>query len=182
MSLSAKVWTFRILLILAVVSLCALARSPIPSWALAIAWSPNGFFLAAYMKGVLRFPRVLEPIHPLEPALYRWLGVGLVKRIVANDVWPRIHGFKPSPLPKNREEFLYRIEFGMKAAEICHAATFILAACVAGYCVAVAQGALALWTMVFNVLLNAYPVMLQRFNRWRMHAVHAALRAVPVKA
>lgn len=168
MSVATKVWALRILLVAAIVLLCVLAKSGTPSWAIAIAWGPNGLFLAAFTAGVLRFPRAFEPVHAREPVLYRWLGVGLVKRIVANPLWPLIHGFKPLPKAKNREEFLVRIEAGMKGAEICHAATFILASCVAVYYVTVDQLAVAAWITVFNVALNAYPVMLQRSNRWRM--------------
>jgi glycosyl-4,4'-diaponeurosporenoate acyltransferase len=166
--LSAKVWGVRILIVATIVLLCVVAKSGIPSWAVAISWSPNGLFLAAFTRGTLRFPRAFEPIHPIEPALYRWLGVGLVKRIVANQVWPMVHGFKPPEKPKNRDDFLDRIELNMKAAEICHAATFVLASCIAMYYEATGRTSVAIWITAFNVAFNAYPVMLQRLNRWRM--------------
>lgn len=181
-SLTFKVWTFRILIIAAIVLLCVLAGSPLPSWGLAIAWGPNGLFLALFMSGRLRFPRLLEPVHSFEPVLHRWLGVGLVKRIVANRVWPMIHGFKPPEPPKNREEFMIRIELGMKGAEICHALTFILASGVAACYVAVGQSPVAVWIAVFNVLLNLYPVLLQRSNRWRMQEARAATSAGNLRA
>lgn len=174
MPLWAKVWGLRILLIGTIVLLCVLARSAIPSWAIAISWSPNGLFLAAFMRGTLRFPRVLEPVHPIEPVLYRWLGVGLIKLIVANRVWPMLHGFTPQPSPKSREDFLHLIEINMKCAEICHAATFVFASGVALYYVADGQSSVAIWITVFNVLLNVYPVMLQRSNRWRMQQGRAS--------
>ena len=176
-SLSTRVWGYRILIVSAIVLLCVWTRSPIPSWAIAISWSPNGLFLAAFTKGILRFPRALEPVNAFEPVLYRWFGVGLVKRIVANELWPRVHGMKLPPKPKNRVEFMHQIELGMKAAEICHAATFVLASCIALVYVAGGQRFVAIWITVFNVLLNAYPAMLQRSNRWRMQQVRASLAA-----
>jgi hypothetical protein len=172
---SAKIWALRILIVAAIVLLCVLAGSGIPSWALAIAWSPNGLFLAAFMRGALRFPRVLEPVHPAEPGLYRWLGVGLVKRIVANRVWPKLLGFELPPKAKNRGDFLNQIELNMKCAEICHAATFVLASSIAAYYIAAGRIAVAIWIAVFNVALNAYPVMLQRANRWRMQQARASM-------
>jgi hypothetical protein len=182
-SLSAKVWGFRILIVVTLVLLCVLAGSGVPAWALAIAWSPNGLFLVAYTKGALHLPRLLERVHPLEPAVYRWLGVGLVKRIVANRVWPMIHGMKPPPRSKDREDFLNRIEGDMKAAEICHLATFGLASCIAALYIAAGRNPVALWILVFNVLLNAWPVMLQRSNRWRMQQGRALVaRNVKVAA
>lgn len=172
--LRAKVWAFRISLVAAIVLVCIWAKSPFPSWAVAIAWSPNGLFLAAFTRGILRLPRFLEPVHPIEPVLYGWLGVGLIKRIVANDVWPRVHGFDPPPNPKHRDDFLKHIEAGMKAAEICHAVTFVLASAVAWYYAATARISEALWITFFNVLLNGYPVMLQRSNRRRMRQGRAS--------
>jgi hypothetical protein len=182
LSLRAKVWTARILIVAFIVLLCVLAKSPFPSWGVAVAWSPNGLFLAMYEKGILRFPSVLEPVRAFEPVLYRWLGVGLVKRIVANRVWPMIHGVKPPPPPKDRGDFLVRIEHGTKLAEICHAATFVLAACVSGCYVATGRNSVALWITVFNVALNAYPVMLQRSNRFRMQQSRAATQRAPLRA
>jgi hypothetical protein len=167
-SLRSKVWTLRVLIVSAIVLLCAWAKSGIPSWGVCIAWSPNGLFLWAFMRGTLRFPRFLEPVHRVEPVIYRWLGVGLVKRIVANRVWPMLHGVTPPSKPSARADFLDRIELDMKTAEICHAATFVLASCVAAYYLADGRASVAIWISVFNVALNAYPVMLQRSNRWRM--------------
>jgi hypothetical protein len=178
-SLSAKIWTLRILMVAAIVLLCVLAKSGIPSWAVAIAWSPNGLFLAAFMQGILRFPRFLEPVNPIEPVLYRWLGVGLVKSIVANRVWPMLHGVQPPSKPKGREEFLNRIELDMRTAEICHAATFVLASCIAIYYMVTGQNSVAIWITAFNVALNAYPVMLQRTNRWRMQRARASTYETP---
>jgi hypothetical protein len=81
--LSFKVWGLRILVIASIVLLCLVAGSGAPALALALVWGPTGLFLLAFMRGALRLPRFLEPVKPFEPVLYRWLGVGLVKRIVA---------------------------------------------------------------------------------------------------
>lgn len=174
-SLTTRIWVLRISLITAIVLLCVWAKSGIPSWAIAIAWSPNGLFLALFTRGTLRLPRFLEPVHRIEPVLYRWLGVGFVKLIVANEVWPMLHGFEPPPKPKDREEFLTRIEQSMRGAEICHAATFVVASCIAAYYAMTGRASVAIWITVFNVALNAYPVMLQRSNRWRMQQGRASM-------
>jgi len=182
-SLPVKVWGFRILIVATIVLLCVVAGSGVPALALSIAWSPNGLFIVAYTKGVLRLPRFLERVRSAEPVLYRWLGVGLVKLIVANRVWPMIHGLTPLPAPKDREDFLYRIEDRMKRAEICHTVTFVLASCVALLFLAAGQKPVALWILLWNVALNAWPVMLQRSNRWRMQQGRALVaRNVKVAA
>lgn len=179
--LSVKVWGLRILIVAGIVFLCALAGSGIPSLALGVVWAPNGLFLSAYMRGRLRFPRFLEPVKPFEPVLYRWLGVGLVKRIVANRIWPVLHGFDVPPKLTNSKESLDRTEIMMRGAEICHGATFIFAFSVALFCLAVGRIPEAAWILVFNQLLNGYPVMLQRANRWRMQQLRAKVHQESLK-
>jgi hypothetical protein len=170
---SAKVWGLRILALVGIAFLCSLADSGNPALAFALAWGPNGLFLVAFMRGALQLPRFLEPVHPKEPVLYHWMGVGFVKRLVTTRVWPMLVGIEPPPKPKNRHEFLYRTELTTKSAEICHGATFILALSVALFCLAVGQISAAVWILVFNMALNGYPVMLQRSNRWRIHQIRA---------
>jgi hypothetical protein len=106
--------------------------------------------------------------------LYRWVGVGWVKQIVATPLWPLLHGFEPPPKLKNRRELLDRTEHMARGSEICHAATFILAFFVALICMAVGRISQALWILAFNLVLNGYPVMLQRVHRWRIHQVRGS--------
>jgi len=171
--LQVKLWGVRVLVIGGIAFLCSLADSGIPAFAFALAWGPNGIFLAAFMRGALHLPRFLEPVHPIEPVLYHWSGVGLVKRLVATRFWPMLMGFAPSPKPTSRRELLDRTELTTKGAEICHGATFVLALSISLVCVAVDQISAAVWILVFNIALNGYPVMLQRSNRWRIHQIRA---------
>jgi hypothetical protein len=174
-SLPLKVWALRIAAIISIVFLCFLAGSGIPSLTLALVWGPNGLFLYAFMRGALQLPRFLEPVKPIEPVFYRWVGVGLVKRIVATRLWPMVNGFEPPPKLKNLQEFLDRTEHTARGAEICHAATFILASSIALICLAVGRISEALWILAFNLVLNGYPVMLQRVHRWRIQQVRAQM-------
>lgn len=172
--LSAKVWGVRIFVIGGIAFLCALADSGTPALAFALAWGPNGVFLAAFMRGALRLPRPLESVHPIEPVLYHWIGVGLVKRIVATRIWPMLMGFEPPPKPSNRYEFLDRTELATKGAEICHGLTLVLAFSVALFCLIVGWTTASVWILVFNVALNGYPIMLQRSNRRRIHHIRVS--------
>ena len=175
-AMSAQVWGLRILVLVSLVFLCSLAGSGFPALALGLAGCPNGLFLVAFMRGALHLPRFLVPVRPIEPVLYRWVGVGLVKRIVATRIWPLLNGFEPPPKPKNRQELLDRTELTTKGAEVCHGATFIVVFFVALFCLAVGRFSEAVWIFAFNLLLNGYPVMLQRANRWRVQQVRASTR------
>jgi hypothetical protein len=172
--LSVQLWAFRILFLGGLGILpSALTGSPFAAVAFALAWGPNGLFLMWFMRGALHLPRFLVPVHPIEPVLYRWVGVGFVKRIVATRMWPLMHGWKPLPKPRDRQELLDRVEVSTIGAEVCHGATFILASLVALFLLVVGQFPEAMWIVAFNVLLNGYPVMLQRANRWRVQQIRA---------
>jgi len=170
----AQLWGLRILFFGSIGVLpSALAGSPFPALAFALAWGPNGLFLVWSVRGALHLPRFLVSVQPMEPVLYRWVGVGFVKRIVATRIWPLMIGWEPPPKPRNRQELLDRIESATRGAEVCHGATFIMAFLVALFLLAVGQFSAAVWIVAFNVLLNGYPVMLQRVNRWRVQQIRA---------
>lgn len=171
--MSAQIWGLRLLLLVSLISLCWLAGSGFPALAFALAWGPNALFLVAFMRGALRLSRILVPIRPIEPVLYRWVGVGLVKRIVATRMWPLLNGFEPPPKTRNRQELLARIELSTKGAEVCHGVTFILVLFASLLWLAAGRFSEAMWIFAFNLLLNGYPVMLQRVNRWRVQQVRA---------
>jgi glycosyl-4,4'-diaponeurosporenoate acyltransferase len=77
---------------------------------------------------------------------------------------------------------LNRTELSARDAEICHAATFVVASAVAVYCWVDGQLSMATWILVFNIALNAYPVMLQRTHRWRVQRIRAAAAIAPMRA
>lgn len=79
------------------------------------------------------------------------------------------------PKLKNRQELLDRIDLSTSGAEVCHGATFILAFCVALFYLVTGQFQAAAWIFGYNMLLNGYPVMLQRTNRWRVQQVRASM-------
>ena len=175
-SLSVMVRALRITAFGGIVGLCFLAGSGIPASAFALVCGPNILFLSLFMRGALHLPRFLEPVKPIEPELYRWVGVGLVKKIVATRVWPMMWGFEPPPKLKNRQAFLDRTELAARGAEICHATTFILALFVALIFLVVGRISEALWILGFNLVFNGYPVMLQRVHRWRLQQVRARFK------
>src|SRR5690606_35576390 len=100
-SMSVQVWGLRVLFLGSLGILpSALAGSPFPAFAFGLAWGPNGLFLMWFLRGALHLPSFLVVVHPVEPALYRWLGVGLVKRIVATRMWHLMNFQVPPQAPK----------------------------------------------------------------------------------
>jgi hypothetical protein len=118
-------------------------------------------------------PQFLEAVHPIEPVIYRRLGVGLAKRIVETRLWPLLCGNEPPPTMKTRKELLEFSEQAARGAEICHAATLVLASLVSLIYLFVGNISAAAWILVFDLVLNGYPVMLQRSHRWRIQRIRA---------
>ena len=170
-SLRATAWVLRLLLIAFIAVLCVIAHSFGPAIAFAINVVPCVLFVTAHLTGHLRFPGIMNAVHPMEPVLYRWLGVGIAKRLVATRLWPIFVGVVPPPTPSERRDLLVYTESSTKGAEICHLVTFVLATIVAFVLLAGGRGTLAVWTLAFNMLLNGYPIMLQRSTRCRVHQI-----------
>ncbi|HEV2701942.1 MAG TPA: hypothetical protein VGV09_09955 [Steroidobacteraceae bacterium] len=155
------------------VLLCLLAHSRKPALAFALTWGPNYPILGAVMVGALRLPRFLEPVHPIEPILYRGAGVGLIKWLVTTRAWLLLVGLEPPQKTTSRDALLVRTEQVTKGAEICHGAALVFASVIAILCLAGGGISVAVWILAFNIALNGYPIMLQRSNRWRVQQFRA---------
>jgi hypothetical protein len=125
------------------------------------------------MVGALQLPGLLEPVHPIEPTLYRWFGVGWIKKLVTSRAWLMLVGLEQPQKATSRHALLNRTELVTKGAEICHGAALVFASCIAILCIAGGEIATAVWILSFNFALNGYPIMLQRSNRWRVQQVFA---------
>jgi len=170
-------WGLRLLVIGTITLLCLLTHSVFPAIGFALTWIPNYPLFIAAAGGVLRLPRRLVKVHSIEPALYRWAGVGLVKRIVTNRAWLLMVGLEAPEGHTSRRKQMERVELLTKGAEVVHGAAFVFAGSMALLCGAIG-GAIggvsaAVWIAAFNLGLNGYPVMLQRSNRWRLQQIHA---------
>ena len=56
----------------------------------------------------------------------------------------------------------------MRAAETNHVIMLLCGVIVMAHAVVRGWWDAAAWTLLFNILINAYPVMLQRYNRGRL--------------
>ena len=106
--------------------------------------------------------------------LYEAVGVRVVKWAVRRGP---LHLFNPHlRLPRDPTAAgLRHLERRMREPETAHVWLFVMMLAVAGHALVRGWWAAAAWTMLFNVVLNAYPVMLQRYNRrWLLSRLAAA--------
>ena len=124
-------------------------------------------------------PRLPDSYHELRAVerdgrLYERLGVRLIKRLLRRGPLAVFNPDLHLPTERSRER-LAHLDQRMRDAEASH---FILLVATSGIALnALARGwwTAALLTVVFDVLLNGYPVMLQRYNRARLHQRFAPL-------
>jgi len=64
-----------------------------------------------------------------------------------------------------------KLDAVMRTAETDHLIMFLVVVVVIVHAIVRGWWDAAAWTLLFNVLINAYPVMLQRYNRGRLAAL-----------
>jgi hypothetical protein len=171
----------------AVLILSARALEPSSAaFAFVVVWAPMTWLGTVSRLFQPRLPREFHELRDFErdPRLYELVGVRFVKRLLRRGP---LAVFNPGlHLPAERSpERLAELEQGMKDAEASH---FILLVATLG--VVINAAARGWWltaglTTLFNLMMNGYPVMLQRYNRVLLHArfpmmqvdEHAALHA-----
>jgi hypothetical protein len=147
------------------------------TFAFLVVWAPMTWL--GTLSRIIQ-PRLPPRYHALrnferDPRLYELLGVKLVKRLLRRGP---LAVFNPGlHLPAERSpERLAELEQRMKDAEASH---FLLLVALLGVVInAAARGwwVAAGLTLVFDVVLNGYPVMLQRHNRILLHARFPAMQ------
>jgi len=154
------------------------------AFAFLVVWAPM-----AWLGTVSRIiqPRLPQPYYDLrhferDPRLYELLGVRLAKRLLRRGP---LAVFNPGlHLPAERSpQRLADLDQRMKDAEATH---LVLLVAMLGVVInAAARGSwlAAGLTLLFDVLMNGYPVVLQRYNRALLFARFPTMRADdPVKA
>jgi hypothetical protein len=114
-------------------------------------------------------PRLPESYHRLrrferDGRVYELVGVRLAKRLLRRGP---LSVFNPDlHLPAERSpERVARLEQRMRDAEASHLILLLALLAVSAHAAARGWWGAAAWTLLFNVAINGYPVMLQRYNR-----------------
>jgi Glycosyl-4,4'-diaponeurosporenoate acyltransferase len=97
--------------------------------------------------------------------IYELLGIRVFKRLMRSRAY---RGINPDfRLSRGRSGFADLAQT-MEAAEAAHALVFAIVSTLGAAALLLRWLDAAAWLMLFNVPLNAYPVMLQRYNRLRL--------------
>jgi hypothetical protein len=98
--------------------------------------------------------------------IYEYLGINFFRKLLVWTGWERLNK-KSNPIEKNTNA-LINLHYQTKKSELGHVIILLI---VLGFNVFVVFkfGVLkSLWLLILNVLLNLYPIFLQRYNRPRI--------------
>lgn len=160
--------------IITIASVCALVHY-IKMDRFSFAWILNFMlmlFVAAFttaLKSQLISPYYSEKEWERRGSIYEHLGINFFKKLLVWTGWERVIR-KSNPIEKNTGA-LVNLHHQTKKSELDH---LIILLIVLGFNVFAAFkfGVLeSLWLMVLNVLLNLYPIFLQRYNRPRIERI-----------
>jgi hypothetical protein len=104
-----------------------------------------------------------------EGKIYVLTGVNLFRKLLVLVGWEKIT--KAVNPVKNGLSALQQLEYGTRQAEFGHLIVFLIILAT-NILVAISMGLMAsLWLIILNLLLNVYPLLLQRYNRPRFQRV-----------
>lgn len=98
--------------------------------------------------------------------VYESVGINLYRKLLVGIGWEKLHK-QSKPVRKNIDALRF-LHYKTKQDELAHLIIFII---VLGFGIFVAFKfgvVYSLWLFVLNILLNLYPILLQRFNRPRL--------------
>ncbi|SKC20665.1 hypothetical protein SAMN05660293_05697 [Dyadobacter psychrophilus] len=110
--------------------------------------------------------------------LYRILGVEWYRTILTKSGWEKVRQ-QQTPIKKGIDSF-EAYERATRVAESGHLIVAIIVLIVTGYVLFAYSLRDTRWLILFNVLLNIYPVLLQRYTRPRLRRMIERLRAVEI--
>jgi uncharacterized membrane protein len=141
----------------------------VPLAAIALNFAVSGW--AVLINKLVHFPalRGYYRTMPWERGLYQALGVRWFKKLV-NSGWYRML-WGPVLRRAGKSGSLESLASDMRAAETAHLMALVIVASLTVYSASTGRHMAALWLIGCNLLVNAYPIMLQRYNRGRIQTI-----------
>ncbi len=110
-----------------------------------------------------------------EGMIYQFLGVSFFRKILVWIGWEKLSK-KANPVKKNIDSLLH-LEYGTRQSEFGHLIIFFIVLAINIF-VAIKFGFVkSLWLLILNLILNFYPIIVQRYNRPRLKKVINAKRS-----
>jgi len=139
------------------------------------AWTLNFMLMACVLaftetlKSPLTSPYYNDKPWERKGKIYESLGVNFFRKVLVWVGWEKLNK-KSNPVEKNIEALMH-LHYTTKQSELGHIIIFVV---VFGFNIFVAFrfGVVqSLWLLVLNIILNLYPIFLQRYNRPRIERV-----------
>lgn len=139
------------------------------SWAssLSVSWFIVVWLSALQLLTPLWLPNwyYLHKDFEMSGRIYELIGVLLLRKLLRREP---IHILAPKIQHSGQRESLPVLESEMRIAETIHVYSFVSTFLLFGFSLFNVWLKSAAWLMLFNILLNIYPVILQRYNRVRL--------------
>lgn len=148
-------------------------------------WKGVYSFVFAWVLNLMLMMSILEFTHTFKPKListyfnskkweaegniYKWFGVHGFRKVLVWVGWEKLNKAY-NPVNKNFDT-LKQLEYRTRKSEFEHSIIFFIILVLTlfvGFYYGFKQ---SLWLLVLNVLLNAYPVVVQRYNRPRLRNI-----------
>lgn len=138
-------------------------------FSLAIVWLPMTWVGMASRRVQVRLPDAYHRLRGFELSgrVYELVGVRLFKTMLRRGPLAVFNPDLHLPVERTAER-LEHLARRMRDAEASHAVLFIVTLVFGGFAALRGWWTAAAWTAVFDVVINGYPVVLQRYNRARL--------------
>jgi len=138
----------------------------------AFAWALNFLLMLLFsmFSGVLKGPLTSSYYNhktwERRGEIYRYVGIDFFRKLLVWIGWEKVIR-KSCPIEKNTKA-LVNLHYQTKRSEIDHLIIFVIVLAINVF-VAIKYGILkSLYLLILNVILNLYPILLQRYNRPRI--------------
>ncbi len=142
-------------------------RSPISAWV--VNWFVLSWIATVTLVTHLSFRSAYYDTRPFERTgqFYERVGIHLVKKLLRRGPLRILSPTLRFPKEKTVSA-LRNLENEMRKAETAHTLTFIFMLLFVGYAAVNGWLDAVMWMLLFNILINPYPIMLQRYNRIKL--------------
>lgn len=104
-----------------------------------------------------------------EGKVYEWVGVRPAKRLVSSRAWRLFN--KDFQFKRRGPGMLDELDDALRNAETGHLLALLIMGVLTLYALTQQWWDAVGWLLLFNILINGYPIMIQRYNRLRLHQV-----------